>query len=120
MNAHVHPEHVDFAAVKAASLRSLNFIIPSLLLGGKRVGDEWVARNPTRNDAKPGSFSVNMKTGVWSDFATGESGGDMIDLYVYLKGGSNIQAKDALADFPNNENRQALEAIADFVVERDR
>jgi putative DNA primase/helicase len=101
MNAHVHPEHVDFAAVKAASLRSLNFIIPSLLLGGKRVGDEWVARNPTRNDAKPGSFSVNMKTGVWSDFATGESGGDMIDLYVYLKGGSNIQAKDALADMLN-------------------
>ncbi len=30
------------------------------------------------------------------------------------------EAKDALADFPNNETRQALEAIADFVVERDR
>ncbi len=30
------------------------------------------------------------------------------------------EAKEALADFPNNENRQALEAIADFAVERDR
>jgi putative DNA primase/helicase len=101
MNAHVHPEHVDFAAVKAASLRSLNFIIPRLLPGGKRVGDEWVVRNPTRNDNNAKSFSINMRTGVWSDFAMDESGGDMIDLYVYLKGGSNIQAKDALADMLN-------------------
>ena len=63
---------IDFADVKAASLRSLDFIIPRLLPGGKRQGDEWVVRNPTRNDSKPGSFCVNMKTGVWSDFATGE------------------------------------------------
>jgi hypothetical protein len=92
---------IDFADVKAATLRSLDFIIPRLLPGGKRVGDEWVVRNPTRNDSKPGSFSVNMRTGVWSDFATGERGGDMIDLYVYVTGGSNVQAKDALADILN-------------------
>jgi hypothetical protein len=98
MNEHVNPERIEFAAVKEATLRSLDFIIPRLLPGGKRVGDEWVARNPTRADNKPGSFSVNMRTGVWSDFATGETGGDMIDLYVYLNGGTNIQAKDALAD----------------------
>jgi putative DNA primase/helicase len=38
-----------------------------------------------------------MKTGVWSDFATSDKGADMIDLYVYVSGGTNIQAKDALA-----------------------
>ena len=47
------------------------------------------------------SFSVNMRTGVWADFATGEKGGDMVDLHVYLNGGTNIQAKDALADMLN-------------------
>jgi Family of unknown function (DUF5906) len=96
---------VDFADVKAATLRSLDFIIPRLLPGGKRVGNEWISRNPTRNDSKPGSFSVNMRTGVWSDFATGESGGDMIDLHVYLKRGSNVQAKNALAEMLNVQAR---------------
>jgi hypothetical protein len=88
----------SFEDVKAATLKSLDFIVPRLLHGGKKVGDEWVIRNPTRKDAKPGSFKVNMKSGIWKDFATGESGGDIIDLYVYINGGSNIQAKDALAD----------------------
>lgn len=97
-NTNTNSARVNFADVKAATLRSLDFIIPRLLPGGKRVGDEWVVRNPTRNDSKPGSFSVNMKTGVWSDFAIGDKGGDTIDLYVYINGGSNIQAKDALAD----------------------
>jgi hypothetical protein len=96
---------IDFADVKAATLRSLDFIIPTLLPGGRRQGDEWVVRNPTRNDSKPGSFRVNMRTGVWSDFATSESGGDMIDLYVYLKGGSNIQARNALAEMLNVQAR---------------
>jgi hypothetical protein len=96
---------VDFADVKAATLRSLDFIIPRLLPGGKRVGDEWVVRNPTRDDKKARSFSVNMRTGAWSDFAVGDKGGDMIDLYVYLNGGSNIQAKDALAEMLNVQAR---------------
>src|ERR1700728_4195071 len=96
---------IDFADVKDATLRSLGFIIQRLLPDGKQVGDEWVVRNPTRNDSKPGSFSVNMRTGVWADFATGASGGDMIDLYVYLNGGSNIHAKNALADILNVQAR---------------
>ena len=45
---------VGFADVKAATLRSLDYIVPMLLPGGKREGDEWVVRNPTRNDNKPG------------------------------------------------------------------
>jgi Family of unknown function (DUF5906) len=98
---------IDFADVKDATLRSLDFVVQWLLPGGKRVGDEWVVRNPTRNDSKPGSFSVNMKTGVWSDFATGDRGGDMIDLYMYLNRGSNVQAKNALAEMLNVQARSS-------------
>jgi hypothetical protein len=101
MSAH-QTDRVEFADVKAATLRSLDFIIPRLLPGGKREGDEWVVRNPTRNDNKPGSFSINMRTGVWSDFAyPSDKGGDVIDLYVYINGGTNIQAKSALAEMLN-------------------
>jgi hypothetical protein len=98
MNAQANAGRVDFAEIKAASLRALDLIIPRLLPGGKSVGDEWVARNPTLNDSKPGSFLVNMRTGLWGDFATGDKGGDMIDLVMYLTGKSNLDAARELAD----------------------
>jgi putative DNA primase/helicase len=63
-------DRVDFRAVSAAALGALDLIIPQLLPGGYRSGNEWVARNPTRADGRPGSFKVNLATGVWSDFAT--------------------------------------------------
>jgi hypothetical protein len=101
MSTYASSDRVEFADVKAATLRSLDFIIPNLLPGGKRQGDEWVVRNPTRNDNKARSFSINMRTGVWSDFATGESGGDMIDLYRYINGCTNLEAMKALAGMLN-------------------
>jgi Family of unknown function (DUF5906) len=92
-------DRVDFAAVKAASLRSLDSIIQRLLPGGKWEGEEWVVRNPTRNDNKPGSFKANRRTGVWSDFAyPADKGGDMIDLVMYLTRKSNLDAARELAD----------------------
>jgi len=45
-----------------------------------------VARNPRRNDRRPGSFKVNLRSGRWADFATGDAGGDLISLRAYLDG----------------------------------
>jgi hypothetical protein len=59
---------------------------------GKRHGNEWVALNPRRLDRRPGSFSVNLRTGRWADFATGDKGGDPISLAAYLAGTSQIDA----------------------------
>ena len=53
-------------------------------LEGKFEGDEFVALNPSRDDGKPGSFKINVKTGRWSDFATGESGGDIVSYYAHV------------------------------------
>jgi putative DNA primase/helicase len=94
---------VDFRAVSAAALYpgALDLIIPQLLPGGYRSGNEWVARNPTRADGRPGSFKVNLATGVWSDFATGDRGGDVIDLKVYLHGVSKLDAARELANLLN-------------------
>jgi hypothetical protein len=44
-----------------------------------------VALNPTRSDTKSGSFKINLKTGKWGDFATGDRGGDLIALWAYIK-----------------------------------
>jgi hypothetical protein len=69
---------IDFAAIKAAALRTLPLLLSRWLPDGKQVGTEWVARNPKRADRHAGSFKVNLRTGRWGDFATGDFGGDPI------------------------------------------
>ena len=90
-------QHIDFAAVSSASRGALESIASRYLPSGKREGSEWVALNPTRNDAKPGSFKFNLKSGAWSDFATGDKGGDAIDLVAYLERKSKLEAARELA-----------------------
>jgi hypothetical protein len=75
---------VDFDDVRTAALDNLDSIIRHLLPNGRQRGDEWFALNPTRNDKKAGSFSVNTKTGLWHDFSTKE-GGDVIHLWACVK-----------------------------------
>lgn len=78
-------EHVDFAAVNTAALAVLDSICERWCPGGKLVGAEYVACNPTRADSRPGSFKINTRTGRWSDFAVdGARGGDPISLAAYL------------------------------------
>jgi len=77
---------LDFESVNRAALDALPVLLHRWLPDGRRRGREYVARNPTRNDRRPGSFSVNMMTGAWADFATGAKGGDVVSLYAYLRG----------------------------------
>ena len=66
--------------------------IQSLLSGGRWQNNEYVVLNPTRNDTKPSSFSINGNTGKWADFATNEAGNDLIGLTAYVKGISPLEA----------------------------
>ncbi len=65
--------------------------------GGKRLGREYLARNPKRADRRSGSFSINLRTGRWSDFATGDAGGDPISLAAYLFDLSQAEAARRVA-----------------------
>ncbi|RLA48217.1 MAG: hypothetical protein DRR42_16995, partial [Gammaproteobacteria bacterium] len=68
----------------------------SLWLDGEVSGEEFVAINPTREDRTLGSFKINLKTGVWKDFAdTDFSGPDLVSLYMALNGCKEV---DALAE----------------------
>jgi hypothetical protein len=88
---------IDFDEVKTAALADIRGVLGRFLPGGKVVGREYVVRNPKRSDRHLGSFSINMTTGKWSDFATGDRGGDLIGLVAYLKGISQYEAANGLS-----------------------
>ena len=91
------PGHIDFEAINRAALGRLPEILARWLPDGRAVGGEYVARNPTRADRRPGSFKINLRTGKWSDFATGDRGGDVISLAAYLAGTGQAEAARELA-----------------------
>lgn len=88
----------DFTRINAAALAMLPALLAQWLPDGRREGNEYVARNPRRPDRSPGSFSINLKTGRWADFATADRGGDPISLLAWLRyDGDRRQAAADLA-----------------------
>jgi hypothetical protein len=86
-----------FEAVRAAADPVIPALVNRWLPDGRRQGREWVARNPRRYDRDLGSFKVNLRTGKWADFATGDKGGDLISLVAYVEGLTQAQAARLLA-----------------------
>jgi putative DNA primase/helicase len=88
---------IDFKSIAVAALASADRLVPQWCPDGRREGHEWKARNPTRADHSAGSFSINLNTGVWADFATDDRGGDLISLYAYLFDVAQVFAAHELA-----------------------
>jgi hypothetical protein len=88
----IFQERIDFAAINRAAISALPAILARLLPGGTRAGSEWMARNLARADRRPGSFKINLRSGRWADFATGDKGGDPVSLVAYLEGCSQGEA----------------------------
>lgn len=88
----------DFARINAAALAAFPALLDRWLPGGRRIGREYVVLNPKRADQRPGSFSINVNTGRWSDFATfGARGGDPVSLAAYLFDLSQVEAARRVA-----------------------
>jgi hypothetical protein len=88
---------IDFAQVNQAALAVLPALLTRWLPGGRAEGAEYVVRNPRRVDHRPGSFRINIRTGRWADFATGDRGGDVVSLAAYLSGLKQSKAAEKLA-----------------------
>lgn len=88
----------DFRELSQLALSSLPTLLARWLPGGKIAGGEYTVRNPKRTDRHIGSFRINIRTGHWADFATGDKGGDVISLAAYLFNLTQGQAKDQLAN----------------------
>ena len=86
-----------FQEVNAVALPRLEALCAHWLGQGRKEGHEYVALNPTRADNRLGSFRINLTSGRWADFATGDRGGDVISYYAYINDLSQIEAARALA-----------------------
>lgn len=96
-----------FAQVRA------HLLVAELLPEGRQRGDEWWAKNPARADRKAGSFSVNLTDGCWSDFASGDRGGDLVSLAALVLHMSQSDAAAWIArrlglDIPILEGRPGM------------
>src|SRR5215831_2716183 len=96
---------LDFACINRAALAVLPALLARWLPDGHREGGEYVALNPTRHDRHLGSFRINIRTGRWADFATGDCGGDIISLAAYLSDLKQCEAAEKLADMLGVEAR---------------
>jgi len=85
-----------FEIAARAALNACPGLLYRWLPGGKLVGPEYDALNPTRVDHTTGSFRVNIQTGKWADFASDAKGGDLISLYAYLYQISQFDAVQAV------------------------
>jgi hypothetical protein len=89
---------IDFKAINRAALASLPVLLQRWLPDGRRRKNEFIARNPTRDDRHAGSFCINIKTGAWADFATHDARGtDVISLLAYLRNIGQHEAAHELA-----------------------
>lgn len=89
-------QQVNFREVNQLAMSYLPSLLSKWLPDGKVLGHEFTALNPKRNDNKAGSFKVNLVTGRWADFATGDRGGDIVSLAAYLADLSQSDAAKAI------------------------
>jgi hypothetical protein len=103
----------DWTEINQLAKRDLLTAVEQLLPGGKLKGPEYVVRNPTRADKRGGSFKIcisGQKAGIWSDFATGAKGGDLVSLVAYLKSLSRRDAFRWLRDNIFKKNSRGASA----------
>ncbi|MEX6724823.1 hypothetical protein [Parapedomonas caeni] len=94
----VRSGRIDFERVNRSALALAAAIVRGLLPEGRLEGHEYVARNPRRPDKRLGSFKVNISTGRWADFATGDGGGDLVSLAAFVSGLPQREAAIRLAE----------------------
>jgi len=102
--------------VASIALGAIDSVLTHWLPGGKREGHEYLPLNPQRSDSKPGSFSINLNTGEWGDFACGAKGKDLVSLVAYLENEPQGKAAERLAVFlgiPSEDNSTPKRAGSD-------
>lgn len=91
---------LDFKAIAARALDSIEAVCAHWLPGGKKAGPEWEIGD--RHGTPGKSLKVHLtgsKAGQWADFAAGDKGGDLIALVAYVDDCPMAEAARKLADF---------------------
>jgi phage/plasmid primase-like uncharacterized protein len=90
-------KEIDFASVKAICNSNITAILEQYQPGGRVINGEYVCA--TKFGGSGSSCSTNTRTGVGSDFGSGESWGDAIDLVAQIEDCSMSEAARRLQDF---------------------
>lgn len=86
---------IDFAGLAAGLLDRAEFWVAQWLPDGQRRGSEYTCGSLIGGAGQ--SCSVNLRSGAWADFATGDKGGDLISLYAAIRGiGMGQAARDLM------------------------
>jgi putative DNA primase/helicase len=85
---------IDFQGIAARLLADARNLVPGWLPGGKFQGHEYICGSIAGGTG--GSFSVNVMTGRWGEFAGEDKGGDLISLYAAIHNLSNGAAAQEL------------------------
>ncbi|MBL5979060.1 virulence protein E [Comamonas sp. NyZ500] len=108
MSQHREPlPPIQFGPLRESLLADAENLVPRWLPGGQFDGHEY--RCADLSGGHGHSCSVNVKTGKWADFATGEQGNDLIGLYAAIHGLSNAKAAIQVA------REEKLESVAGLV-----
>ncbi len=75
---------ISFAEFKQRYRENPLPILREIVGAGEIQGSDYVALNPRRNDKHRGSFRIHIATGRFYDFATGDRGGSVIDLAMFV------------------------------------
>ena len=85
---------IDFEKVKKGIINNPS-IVAKYLPDGVKVGPEYRCANIF--GGKGESFAINLNSGLWSDFATGDTGSSLIDLVAKQKEMSYREAAEMIA-----------------------
>jgi hypothetical protein len=96
---------IDFARVNRAALAVLPRLLERWLPDGRIRGAEYTELNPRSRDNRPGSFRINIHTGRWADFDTGNQDGNPVSLAAYLANIRQTEAAERLAEMLGIEVR---------------
>lgn len=84
--------------INAAALKAFPAIAKRWLPNGKLVGRKWVAKNPNNQRSPTSNIKIELATGRWDDFDTGDHGHGAISLAVFLFNVSPAEAAHGLSN----------------------
>jgi len=87
---------ISFVEIKQRYSENPLPILRELVGAGEIQGSNYVALNPRRNDKHRGSFRIDIATGRFYDFATGDRGGSVIDLAMFVYNCGIVEAAQKL------------------------
>lgn len=87
---------LDFEGLARTLLSQCRVFLPQWLSGGKLIGVEWTCGDLSGKAGN--SLKVNVHSGKWADFASGDKGGDLISLYAAIHSIDQKKAYDILSE----------------------